>query len=114
MRNEKYTFITYSFSYSPNIIFIPLLFVLIGQRTTHSVTTEQILYHTKAVVRAKTSALIISDMPFESTLSAEKAFSAAGRFISEGGAQMVKIEGERCDNVMREIKKLFLSSTFKF
>jgi 3-methyl-2-oxobutanoate hydroxymethyltransferase len=52
------------------------------------------IHHTKAVSRGARSALIIGDMPFMSYNSSEReAITNAGRFMKEGGADAVKLEG---------------------
>jgi 3-methyl-2-oxobutanoate hydroxymethyltransferase len=52
------------------------------------------IHHTKAVVRGAKNSLIVGDMPFMTyQVSAEDALRNAGRFIQEGGAQAVKLEG---------------------
>jgi 3-methyl-2-oxobutanoate hydroxymethyltransferase len=51
-------------------------------------------HHTAAVSRGTTQALIVGDMPFLSYhLGEHKAIENAGRFISIGGANAVKLEG---------------------
>jgi 3-methyl-2-oxobutanoate hydroxymethyltransferase len=68
--------------------------VVLGYESTIPVTMEEMLHHTKAVVRGAKQAMVIGDMPFMSYhLSADEALSNAGRFIQEGGAQAVKLEG---------------------
>jgi 3-methyl-2-oxobutanoate hydroxymethyltransferase len=67
--------------------------VLLGYDTTVRVTMEEMLHHTKAVVRGTRRALVVGDMPFLSYASAEDALANAGRFLREAGAQAVKIEG---------------------
>ena len=65
-----------------------------GEDTTLAVTVDEIVYHTRAVVRARKHALVIADMPFLSyQVSAEDALRNAGRLIKEGGAEAVKLEG---------------------
>jgi 3-methyl-2-oxobutanoate hydroxymethyltransferase len=52
------------------------------------------LYHTKAVVRARPMALVVADMPFLSyQVDLREARLNAGRLIKEGGAEAVKLEG---------------------
>jgi len=68
--------------------------VIQGHATTLPVTEEDILYHCKAVSRSLNSILLIADMPFHSSaLTVEHAVRVATRFMSEGKASMVKIEG---------------------
>jgi 3-methyl-2-oxobutanoate hydroxymethyltransferase len=67
--------------------------VALGYETTVSVTMEQMLHHTRAVVRGTRRALVIGDMPFLSYSTTEEALENAGRFLRDGGAQAVKVEG---------------------
>ena len=67
-----------------------------GESSTLPVTLEEMLYHTRLVARAADRALVVGDMPFGSyQVSAEDALRAAIRFIKEGGAAAVKLEGGR-------------------
>jgi 3-methyl-2-oxobutanoate hydroxymethyltransferase len=79
--------------------------VLLGYDSTLPVTLEDILHHTRAVTRARTSALVVADMPFMSyQVSAEEAVRNAGRLIQEGGADAVKLEGgERVADAVQRI-----------
>lgn len=68
--------------------------VVSGYDTTLPVTMEEILYHTRAVVRGTAQALVVADMPFLSyQVDLRDARWNAGRLIKEGGAQAVKLEG---------------------
>jgi len=67
--------------------------VLLGYDTTVRVTMEEMLHHTKAVVRGTRRAMIVGDMPFLSYTTPEDALVNAGRFLREAGAQAVKVEG---------------------
>ena len=68
--------------------------VVLGYESTIPVTMEDMLHHTKAVVRGAKKALIIGDMPFMTYhVSVEDALRNAARFIQEAGAQAVKLEG---------------------
>jgi 3-methyl-2-oxobutanoate hydroxymethyltransferase len=81
--------------------------VFYGSATTLSITMDQMIYHTKAVSQATKRALVIADMPFLSyQASISEAISNAGRFLKEGGAGAVKIEGglEMADTVKRIIE----------
>lgn len=70
--------------------------VILGYPNTLAVTMEEMLHHTKAVARAARRALVIGDMPFLSyQASVEDAVRNAGRFLKEGGAEAVKVEGGR-------------------
>jgi len=68
--------------------------VMLGYESTIPVTMEEMLHHTKAVVRGAKKALVVGDMPFMTYhVSISEALYNAGRFIQEGGAQAVKLEG---------------------
>ena len=67
---------------------------VLGYETTLPVTMEEMLHHTRAVARAAKNALIVGDMPFLSyQTSIEDGIRNAGRFLKEGGAHAVKLEG---------------------
>ena len=67
--------------------------VMLGYDTTVRVSMDEMLHHTKAVVRGSKRALIVADMPFLSYSTPEDAIANAGRFLREGGVQAVKVEG---------------------
>jgi 3-methyl-2-oxobutanoate hydroxymethyltransferase len=68
--------------------------VMLGYDSTIPVTMEVMLHHTRAVTRAVKNAIVIGDMPFMSyQISMEQTLMNAARFIQEGGAQAVKLEG---------------------
>jgi len=68
--------------------------VVLGYETTLPVTMEEMLHHTKAVVRGSSKALVVADMPFMTyQTTIPDALRNAARFLQEGGAQAVKIEG---------------------
>ncbi|MCX6572779.1 MAG: 3-methyl-2-oxobutanoate hydroxymethyltransferase [Candidatus Aminicenantes bacterium] len=68
--------------------------VVLGYENTVPVTMDEMLHHTRAVTRAVTRALVVGDMPYFSFhLSAEETVRNASRFLKEGGAAAVKIEG---------------------
>jgi len=67
--------------------------VLLGYDSTVRVTMAEMLHHTAAVARGTRRALVIGDMPFLSYSAPDEAIDNAGRFLREGGAQAVKIEG---------------------
>lgn len=73
--------------------------VALGYPETLQVTAEEVLHHVKAVGRARLRALVVADMPFLSYQpSPETAVRNAGRFLQEGGAAAVKIEGGRSNH----------------
>ncbi len=79
--------------------------VMLGYESTIPVTMEEMLHHTKAVVRGTKKALIVGDMPFMTYhTSVSDALRNAARFIQEGGAQAVKLEGG--ENVAEVVRRL--------
>jgi 3-methyl-2-oxobutanoate hydroxymethyltransferase len=78
---------------------------MLGYENTLSVTMDEMLHHVKAVRRGLKNALLIADMPYGSyQIDSKTAVSNAARFVKEGGAEVVKIEGgaKRAD-LIREI-----------
>jgi 3-methyl-2-oxobutanoate hydroxymethyltransferase len=68
--------------------------VVQGNHNTLAVTMDEMIYHTRLVARGRNRALVIGDMPFLSYhVSRERALENAGRFLQEGGAEAVKLEG---------------------
>ncbi|HDP97599.1 MAG TPA: 3-methyl-2-oxobutanoate hydroxymethyltransferase [bacterium] len=68
--------------------------VFSGYDTTIPITVDELIYHTRAASRGVKRALLVADMPFLSyQISPEDALRNAGRFIKEGGAEAVKLEG---------------------
>jgi 3-methyl-2-oxobutanoate hydroxymethyltransferase len=68
--------------------------VMLGYEETVRVSMDEMLHHTKAVVRGTRRSLVVGDMPFLSYGVTEQAsLEHAGRFISEAGAHAVKVEG---------------------
>ncbi|MFX1323011.1 MAG: 3-methyl-2-oxobutanoate hydroxymethyltransferase [Promethearchaeota archaeon] len=71
-----------------------LSMVVLGYKNTLSVSMDEMIHHTKAVTRAVSNALTVGDMPFLSyKVDIKEAVKNAGRFIQEGGAEAVKVEG---------------------
>jgi len=67
-----------------------------GDPDTLAITLADMIYHTKMVSKACLLSMVVGDMPFMSyQVSAEQALINAGRFLKEGGARGVKIEGGR-------------------
>src|SRR5262245_3608015 len=67
-----------------------------GEPNTLSATMDTMVRHTKAVSRAVRRAVVVGDMPFLSyQTSPASAVANAGRFLAEGGAASVKVEGGR-------------------
>lgn len=68
--------------------------VIQGEPNTLSVTTDDIIYHSRAVSRGLKHAHLVADMPFLSYQTSERdAILNAGRLLAEGKAQSVKLEG---------------------
>jgi 3-methyl-2-oxobutanoate hydroxymethyltransferase len=70
--------------------------VLQGYWNTLKVNMAEAIYHTRLVTSADPLSLVVADMPFGSFhISAEQAVENAIRFVKEGGAEAVKLEGGR-------------------
>jgi 3-methyl-2-oxobutanoate hydroxymethyltransferase len=71
-----------------------LAMTVLGYENTLPVTMDEMIHHTKAVVRGAKHPLILGDMPFMSYNTSEReAILNAGRFMKEGGADAIKLEG---------------------
>lgn len=103
-KNEKIVMLTaYDFAFASlldeagiDIILVgdSLGTVVQGQMNTLAVTLEEIMYHSKLVVRGTRHALVIADMPFMSyQLGPRDALISAGRLVKEAGVSGVKLEG---------------------
>jgi 3-methyl-2-oxobutanoate hydroxymethyltransferase len=69
---------------------------VLGYESTVPITVEEMLHHAKAVRRAVRRALLIVDLPFGSYhTEPNRAIEAAIRYLKEGGAEAVKLEGGR-------------------
>lgn len=69
--------------------------VVQGEHSTLPVTIEEMAYHTRLVAKARTSALVLGDLPFLSYQTSRRdALENAGRLI-KAGAEAVKLEGGR-------------------
>src|SRR5690606_37167283 len=74
--------------------------VVLGHADTLSVTMDEMLHHVKAARRGTQRALLVADMPYGSFhLGPRQAVENALRFVKEGGASAVKIEGARIEVV---------------
>ncbi len=70
--------------------------VFAGHDTTLPATMDEMLYHTRSVVRGARGAFVIADMPFLSyQCGHDDAVRNAGAFLKSAGANAVKIEGGR-------------------
>ncbi len=103
-KGKKITMLTaydYSTARIVDEVGIPLILVgdslgmvVLGYESTIPVTMDEMLHHTKAVVRGTKQAMVIGDMPFMTYhLTVEQALKNAARFIQEAGAQAIKLEG---------------------
>ncbi len=67
---------------------------MLGYENTLSVTMDEMLHHVKAVRRGVKNALLVADMPYGAyQIDPQTALSNAMRFVKEGGAEVVKLEG---------------------
>lgn len=79
--------------------------VVLGYGSTLPVTVDEMLHHARAVRRGLKRALLVVDMPFGSYhASSEQALTNAIRFVKEGGAEAVKIEGPRATLVEQMVR----------
>lgn len=69
--------------------------VVQGHDSTLPVTVDDMVYHTRAVVRGAGRPLVVADLPFGSYAVEDDAVRAAVRLMAEGGCQSVKLEGGR-------------------
>jgi 3-methyl-2-oxobutanoate hydroxymethyltransferase len=78
---------------------------MLGYENTLSVTMDEMLHHVKAVRRGVKNALLVADMPYGSyQVDPKDAIMNATRFVKEGGAEVVKIEGgEKRAELIRQI-----------
>jgi 3-methyl-2-oxobutanoate hydroxymethyltransferase len=78
---------------------------MLGYENTLSVTVDEMLHHVKAVRRGTKNALLLADMPYGSyQVDPKTALDNATRFVKEGGAEVVKIEGgEKRAELIRRI-----------
>src|ERR1700687_3663590 len=83
-----------------------LAMTMLGYENTLSVTDDEMLHHVKAVRRGVKDALLIADMPYGSyQADPNEAVHNAARFVKEGGAEAVKMEGgeKRVEAIRRVI-----------
>ncbi len=71
-----------------------LAMVVLGHENTVAVTMDEMLHHCRAVARGAKTPLLVGDMPFMSyQVDIREAVRNAGRFLKEGGMDVVKLEG---------------------
>jgi len=82
-----------------------LAMTMLGHENTLSITVDEMLHHVRAARRGVTNALLLADMPYGSYhVGADEAVRNATRFVKEGGAEVVKIEGgEKRADLIRQI-----------
>lgn len=79
--------------------------VVLGYEDTTKVTMNDMIHHIKAVERGAKRALIVGDMPFLSyRIGKYESVKNAGRLVTEGGCQAVKLEGGV--EVIKDIKAI--------
>jgi 3-methyl-2-oxobutanoate hydroxymethyltransferase len=102
-RGEKLTVVTaydYSMALAVDAAGVDAILVgdslnmtMLGRENTLSATMDEMLHHTRAVSKGTQNAMVIGDMPFLSyQLGPDEALENAGAFLTEGGAQAVKLE----------------------
>ncbi len=73
-----------------------LAMVVLGHENTVAVTMDEMLHHCRAVARGAQNSLLVGDMPFMSyQVDVKEAVRNAGRFLKEGGMDVIKLEGGR-------------------
>ena len=78
---------------------------VLGYPDTLPVTMDEMLHHTKAVARGAEHAMVVADMPFLSyQVSPDDGVRNAGRFLKEGGAHAVKVEGPQYELTHRLVE----------
>ncbi|MBE3206316.1 MULTISPECIES: 3-methyl-2-oxobutanoate hydroxymethyltransferase [Parafrankia] len=103
-RGEKWAMLTSYDVLSAGIfdeVGIPVLLVgdsaantVYGYETTVPITVDEMIPLVQAVVRGASNAMVVADLPFGSYQSSpQQALETAARFLKEGGAQAVKLEG---------------------
>jgi len=83
-----------------------LAMTMLGYENTLSVTVDEMLHHTRAARPGVKHGMLIADMPYGSYhVSTDEAVRNAARFVKEGGAEAVKMEGgeKRSDLIRRVI-----------
>ena len=79
--------------------------VTLGYEDTIPVTMEEMLHHSRAVVKGTNKALVILDLPFLSyQINTGEALQNAGRALQEGGVQAIKVEGGQ--SIVSTVKRI--------
>ena len=117
-RGEKWPMLTAYDQYTAQIFDaagIPVLLVgdsaannVLGYESTVPVTVDELIPFVRAVVSSTQHALVVADFPFGSyEASPQQALETGVRFLKEGGAQAVKLEGGR--RVVHQVEALVSS-----
>jgi 3-methyl-2-oxobutanoate hydroxymethyltransferase len=78
--------------------------VIQGLNTTIPVTLDQMIYHTRCVNQSRQRSFLMSDLPFATYSSPEQALTSAAKLMQEGGADMIKLEGD-CPEIISHLVK---------
>ena len=79
--------------------------VVLGHESTIPVTMDDIIHHTRMVVRGNRNSLIVADLPFMTyQVEPAQALRNAARLLQEGGAHTVKLEGG--ENIAPTIRRI--------
>ncbi len=103
LKNEKISMLTaYDFSFAPildaagvDIILVgdSMANVILGMDSTTEISLDEMINHSRAVVKGSERAMVVGDMPFCSyQINPENAVASARRFVDEAGCQGVKLE----------------------
>jgi 3-methyl-2-oxobutanoate hydroxymethyltransferase len=102
-KKQKITMLTaYDFSFAPildaagiDIILVgdSMANVVLGMESTTEISLDEMITHSRAVVKGSEHAMVIGDMPYCSyQVDPENALAGARRFMEEAGCQAVKLE----------------------
>jgi len=102
-RGEKITVLTaYDFAFAPivdaagvDMILVgdSMANVILGMASTAEITLDEMINHSKAVVKGSERALVIGDMPYCGyQADPDRAVASAKRFVDEAGCQAIKLE----------------------
>ncbi len=114
-RGQRWAMLTAYEQYSAAVfdeVGIPVLLVgdsaannVLGYATTLPVTVDELLPLVRAVTRSAPRSLVVADLPFGSYQSSPaQALDSAVRFMKEGGAHAVKLEGG--DRVAAQVRAI--------
>lgn len=117
-KKEKITVLTaYDFSFAPildaagvDIILVgdSMANVILGMDSTKEISLDEMINHSRAVVKGSERAMVVGDMPYCSyQVNPDDAVASAHRFVNEGGCQAVKLEW--FDHALDATKKIVQS-----